>query len=181
MFLKADCYRLGSIAKLHSYKGEVSIFLDVDDPQEYRHLESVFVEYDNKLVPFFLESIQIRQNGFATVKFMDIESERQAQKLVKCGLYLPLETLPELDESEFYHHEIEGFHVMDEKHGPVGTVIHVVDQAVNPLIAVDFNGIEMLIPKQDQFILRVDRETKTLHISAPEGLIEMYLGLDEEE
>ena len=72
MFLKADCYRLGAIAKLHSYKGEVSIFLDVDDLQEYKHLESVFVEYDNKLVPFFLESIQIRQNGFATVKFMDI-------------------------------------------------------------------------------------------------------------
>lgn len=181
MFLKADCYRLGAIAKLHSYKGEVSIYLDVDDPQEYSHLESVFVEYDNKLIPFFLESIQIRQNGFATVKFMDIESERQAQKLVKCGLYLPLETLPELDDTEFYYHEIEGFEVIDEKHGKVGTVIHIVDQPVNPLVAINFNGIEMLIPKQDQFILRVDRESKTLYISAPEGLIDMYLGTDEEE
>jgi len=181
MFLKADCFRLGSIAKLHSYKGEVTIYLDVDDPQEFSNLESVFVEYDNKLIPFFLESIQIRQNSFATVKFLDIDSEKEATTILKCGLYLPLDTLPELDDSTFYYHEIEGYDVIDGIHGKVGTVMHVVDQPSNPLIAIDFNGIEMLIPKQDQFIQRIDRQTKTLYISAPEGLIEMYLNMDEEE
>jgi 16S rRNA processing protein RimM len=44
MFLKTDCYRLGEISKLHSYKGEVTIYLDVDDPLEYTNLESVFGE-----------------------------------------------------------------------------------------------------------------------------------------
>jgi len=181
MFLKTDCYRLGSIAKLHSYKGEVTIYLDVDDPLEYKNLESVFVEYDNKLVPFFLERIQIRPKGFAVVKFMDIETERQAQKLVKCGLYMPLETLPELDQNEFYYHEIEGFDVIDEEHGAIGKVIRVMDLSNNPLIAVDFNGQELLIPKQDQFIQQVDKENQTLYIKAPEGLIDMYLGTEEEE
>lgn len=181
MFLKTDCYRLGSIAKLHSYKGEVTIYLDVDDPLEYKNLESVFVEYDNKLVPFFLERIQIRPKGFAVVKFMDIETERQAQKLVKCGLYMPLETLPELDQNEFYYHEIEGFDVVDEEHGAIGKVIRVMDLSNNPLIAVEFNGQELLIPKQDQFIQQVDKDKRTLYVKAPEGLIDMYLGTEEEE
>jgi 16S rRNA processing protein RimM len=180
MFLKEDCYRLGAISKLHSYKGEVTIYLDVDDPQEYNLMESVFVEYDNKLVPFFLEKIAIRPNGFAVVKFEDIDSERQAKKLLKCGLYLPLETLPELDETEFYFHEIEGFDVVDEKHGNIGKVIHVVDHSNNPLLAINNNGLEILIPKQDQFVKRVDRENKIVHVSAPPGLIEMYLGTEEE-
>ena len=181
MFLKADCYRLGSIAKLHSFKGELSIYLDVDDPLEYSELESVFVEYDNKLIPFFLESIKIRNNGFAVVKFEDVDSERKAKTILKCGLYLPLDTLPELDETEFYFHEIENFKVIDEIHGTIGTVIQVMDLTKNPLIAISFQGQEILIPKQDQFIKSVDRPNQTLYIKAPEGLIEMYKGEATEE
>ncbi len=180
MFLRENCYRLGAIAKLHSYKGEVTIFLDVDDPQEYTNLESVFVAYGNKLIPFFLESISIRPNGFAVVKFEDIDTERQAKNILKCGLYMPLETLPELDETEFYFHEIEGYEAIDEKAGSIGTVIHVVDHATNPLIAIDNNGQEILIPKQDQFIKRIDRENRVVHITAPDGLLDMYLGTEEE-
>lgn len=175
MFLKTDCYRLGAISKLHSFKGEVSIYLDVDDPNEFSELESVFVEYDNKLIPFFLESIKIRNNGFAVVKFEDIETERQAKNLLKCGLYLPLESLPELDENEFYFHEIENFDVIDEKFGAIGRVLHVVDLNKNPLIAISYQGNEILLPKQDQFIRSVDRENKKLYVNAPEGLIEMYI------
>ncbi len=181
MFLKTDCYRLGAISKLHSYKGEVTIYLDVDDPLEYKNLESVFVEYGNKLVPFFLERIAIRPNGQAVVKFEDVDTERRAKTILKCGLYLPLDTLPELTEKEFYYHEIEGFAVTDEVYGPIGKVIHVVDQSKNPLIAIDHEGIEILIPKQDQFIKNVDRENKHITISAPEGLLDMYLSTEEEE
>ena len=179
MFLKSECYRLGSIAKLHSYKGEVTIYLDVDEPEEYQYLESVFVDYGNKLIPFFLENIQLRQNGFAVVKFEDIDSEKQAKTILKCGLYLPLETLPELSEEEFYYHEIEGYKVIDDKVGEIGVVKQVLDVANNPLIEIEFEGKEILIPKQDQFIHRIDRDSKCLYISAPEGLLDMYLGEEE--
>lgn len=181
MFLKSDCYRLGSIAKLHSFKGELSIYLDVDDPFEYTELESVFVEYDNKLIPFFLESIKVRQNGFAVVKFEDINSERQATTILKCGLYLPLDTLPELDETEFYFHEIEGFKVMDTNLGEIGTVINVLDYAKNPLIAISYQNHEILIPKQDQFVHSANRDKRILHVTTPEGLVEMYTTNDTDE
>jgi 16S rRNA processing protein RimM len=178
MFLKEDCYRLGNIAKLHSFKGELTIFLDVDDPLEYNELESVFVEYDNKLIPFFLEKIQIRKNGFAVVKFEDVDTERHAKSLLKCGLYMPLDTLPQLEENEFYYHEIEDFQVIDKNHGEIGIVVKVIDLSNNPLIEINFNGNEILIPKRDEFINRIDWEQKKLHVHLPEGLLEMYLGTD---
>ena len=53
MFDKDDCFRIGHIARIHGYKGELSIFLDVDHPDEFENMESVFVEYDKKLIPFF--------------------------------------------------------------------------------------------------------------------------------
>ncbi len=41
---KADCFHLGYVAKLHGFKGEVSLFLDVTNPSDYQQLDSVFIE-----------------------------------------------------------------------------------------------------------------------------------------
>jgi len=180
MINQEDCFRLGHIARLHGFKGEVTIFIDTDNPSEYNELESVFVEYDKKLVPFFLERIQIRDRGFAVVKFEDIDTEKKAKDLIGCSLFLPLDTLPELDEEEYYYFEIEGYSVIDAVHGPIGKIVKVIDLSGNPLIEIDFNGKEILLPKQDQFIERVDKESKILYVNAPEGLIEMYLSEEEE-
>ena len=37
------------------------------------------------------------------------------------------------------------------------------------------NGVEILIPVIDEVIEKVDREQKTLYITAPKGLIDLYL------
>jgi 16S rRNA processing protein RimM len=175
MFIQEDCFRLGSVARLHGYKGEVSIFLDVTDPQEFKNLESVFVEIDGKLVPFFLEHLYLRNKGFAVAKFETIDSDKRAVSLIKCGLFLPLDLLPEKEGNDFYNFEIENFKVIDENYGEVGTVKQIIDNKVNPIIQIDSNGKEVLIPKQDQFIKEIDWDNEIIHIIAPEGLIEMYL------
>ncbi|MFK8039529.1 MAG: ribosome maturation factor RimM [Crocinitomicaceae bacterium] len=175
MFEKEDCFNLGSIARLHSFKGELSIFLDVDNPKEFNKLESVFVEIDNILVPFFIEHILIRNKGFAVVKFEDINTEAKAKRLLKKKLYLPLDFLEDLGDDEFYLFEIEGFNVVDATHGEIGNIVKVLDYKTNPMYEINFKGKEILIPKQDQFFDRIDWDTETIYLKAPEGLIEMYL------
>ena len=179
MLNQEDCFRLGHIARLHGFKGELTIFLDTEDPTEFKELESVFVEYDKKLVPFFLERIQLRDRGHALVKFEDIDTEKQAKNLVGCPLYLPLDNLPQLEEDEFYLFELKGFKVIDETHGFIGNVVKIVDLAVNPLIEINFNGKEILLPMHDHFMEKVDKTTKTVYVKAPPGLIEMYTGEEE--
>ena len=181
MFTQEDCFKLGSIARLHSFKGEVSIFLDVETPQDFDNLESVFVEYDEKLVPFFIDKIQIRNKGFAVVKFDGVDTEKKALMLLKCPLYLPLEMLPELEGDDYYDFEIKGFKVIDSKHGDIGTINGILDSKVNPLIEIQNGDIEILLPKLDQFMDEIDWDNNTLYVTAPEGLIEMYLDIDEEE
>ena len=51
---KDECYRLGHIVKTHGLKGAVTIELDVDYPEEYDEMESVFLEQSGNLIPFFI-------------------------------------------------------------------------------------------------------------------------------
>ena len=59
--------------------------------------------------------------------------------------------------------------------GPIGKVTGVADLKLNPLLIIDFNGKEILLPLFDGLIVNVDRESKQLKVNAPEGLIDLYL------
>ncbi|MFK7785861.1 MAG: ribosome maturation factor RimM [Crocinitomicaceae bacterium] len=173
---KADCFHLGYIAKLHGYKGGVSLFLDVTNPEDYRGLDAIFVDINNHLTPFFIETMQLKNKGFALVNLEGVNDENTAKKILRKDVYLPAQILPELEGINFYDHEVVGFKVIDEKHGDVGVMQQVIDLKVNPLLQIDKDGVEVLIPLIDGVVKKVDRKNKELHILAPDGLIELYLG-----
>ena len=91
-----DCYELGHITSTHGTGGEVVVYLDVDDKEEYSGLESVFMERKKgQLVPYFIERFRFNKSK-ALVKFEDIDTMEAAEMLKNCRLYLPLDQLPEL-------------------------------------------------------------------------------------
>lgn len=170
-----DCYQLGYITKPHGLRGEVQAKLDVDFPKQYSELESVFVLQGQQLVPFFIESLVINQDK-ALIGFEEIETLDQAKALKGLQLYLPLDALPELDEGQFYYHEIQGFDLIDESIGKVGQIERVIDAGSQVLMSVmHSSGKEILVPIVDDLMKKLDRENKELHMSLPEGLIDIYL------
>ena len=54
---KEDCYLLGKITRKHGLSGNIILKLDTDQPEFYKNLESIFVEINGLLVPFFIEKI----------------------------------------------------------------------------------------------------------------------------
>ncbi len=169
---KEECYYLGKITKPYGLKGEVILFLDVDSPEEYADLDSAFVEIKGNLIPYFFQ-IQNINGDKATIAFEDISKE-EALSLVGCELYLPLSNLPKLTGNQFYYHEVTGFRIVDSKHGDIGVLQSVLDYPAQPLFQIMKGETEILIPLIDQVIDKVDRAQKTIFITAPAGLIELY-------
>jgi len=77
---KADCFHLGYVAKLHGFKGEVSLFLDVTDPSDYASLDAVYIDINDQLTPFFVESIKLKNGNFAAVRFEGLTDENAKKK-----------------------------------------------------------------------------------------------------
>ena len=172
---KEECFYLGKIAKKFSFKGEVLIYLDTDEPELYENMESVFVEFNKNLVPFFIESSSLHKNDFLRVQFEDVDSEAEADTLLGCDIYLPLSMLPKLEGNQFYFHEVIGFEIEDKRLGIFGKIVSINDSTAQPLFEVVNGEVEILIPMIDQFLVKIDRENKKVIMDLPEGLIEMYL------
>ena len=172
---KEECFFVGKIVKKYSFKGELLVKLDTDEPELFTEMESVFVEQHKSLIPFFIEQSSLHKSDLLRVKFEEVDNEQDANALIGSALYLPLDLLPKLTGNNFYYHEIIGFNVLDHKHGNIGKVIGVNDSTAQHLFEIDFDGKEILIPINDSIIEKVDRDTNTLYLNTPEGLIDIYL------
>ncbi|WP_205501853.1 ribosome maturation factor RimM [Rufibacter psychrotolerans] len=168
------CFQLGYIVRTHGTKGQVVAFFDVDFPEEYDELESVFLLINGRLVPFFIDDLNPQDKGRSIIKFEDVNTVAEAEKLKGVSLYLPLNQLPELEEDQFYFHEVVGYTVVDKALGELGTVQTFYDLPNQDLLAMDYQGHEVLIPVQDEIIERTDKTERKLYVNLPEGLLEVY-------
>ena len=172
---KEECFYLGKIAKKFSFKGEVLAYLDTDEPELYENMESVFVEINNNLVPYFIKNSSLHKNDFLRIRFEDVDDEQEADSIMGCAIYLPIKMLPKLTGNKFYYHEVIGFEIEDKRLGVFGKIVSINDSTAQPLFEVVNGEVEMLIPMIDHFLVKIDRANKKVIMDLPEGLVEMYL------
>lgn len=172
---KEECFYLGRVAKTHGIKGEITIKLDVDDPSAYHGMKYFFLEINKVLTPFFVEKITDSGDKFF-VSIQDVKTVEAASALTGKSVYLPLELLPKLSGKQFYYHEVKGFMLIDTEKGELGPINDIIEYPTQAIIQVQKDGKEILIPILEHVIQKVDRKAKKLYVTAPEGLIEMYLG-----
>lgn len=170
---KEDCFLLGRFGKLIGNKGEISIRVDVDDPEIYNKMGSVFALIGENLVPFFFEASRRQGKDKLVVKLEDFQEPDDLRPLIGKELYLPMAALPPLPKGEFYLHELVNANVKDVEFGDVGTVIGIIDQSAQPLAEVSYQNMKYLIPLVDEILLNFDKQNSLMEVQLPEGLIDL--------
>jgi 16S rRNA processing protein RimM len=168
-----DCFELGTIARTHGNNGALVFALDVDKPQHYNQLESILLEIDGELVPFFLRSYKPLKQDLYLAEIEDI-GYQEAQRLVGESIYLPLTMLPALKGKAFYFHEVIGFTVIDKNVGELGELTDILERPPQPVFVISSNNKEIYLPAIDEFIEHIDRTKGILKVICPEGLIGIY-------
>ncbi|GAB0156043.1 ribosome maturation factor RimM [Chryseobacterium sp. Alg-005] len=171
---KEDCYFLGKITRRHGLSGNVILKLDTDQPELYNKLESIFVEINGLLVPFFIEKSSWSKSDALNIFFKN-SSEAMVDQVLGKNVYLPLATLPKLSGKQFYYHEVIGFTILDEENNNCGEIESVNDQTAQHYFLSRLNGKEIVVPIIKDWILEVNREEQFIKMQLPEGLMDVFL------
>jgi 16S rRNA processing protein RimM len=158
--------------KPHGLKGEVTVMLENDAPGDLSSFDSIFLEQNNRLVPYFIEAVS-GHGKKAFLKFEDIDSAEAAKMLSKQSVYIPKSRRPKLDRGEFYDDEVNQFEVVDTELGLLGKVDGVVAAGPNRLLSLQYHGKEVLIPTNGPFIKNLNKAKKRIEVELPEGFLDI--------
>ena len=173
-----ECFELGYLLKPHGLHGAIVATFDVDEPAAYAKLRTVYLALPaapSKLLAHAVERVQPQAGKRALLKLRGIDRIEEAEPLRGSKLYLPLTELPELDDDQFYFHDVIGFTVVDEALGELGTVENFYELPQQDVLAMRYRGQEVLIPVVDELVSHADLEARQLFVNLPEGLLDIYL------
>ncbi len=90
------------------------------------------------------------------------------------GVYVAVgrEELPALEEGEYFLHDLVGLQV-EEEGRPLGTIGDVYELPAGPMLAVEADGREWLIPFRPEMVREVDLEAGVVRVELPEGLLDI--------
>jgi 16S rRNA processing protein RimM len=174
---KNNCVKIGYIQKPHGIHGELVIRFDEEYYDTLEECPTLFLEIDNLLVPFFISEEGLRfKSGESVIANLEwIDTDKKAKELCGLSVFVNQDDVFLL-EDEFPPHMLTGFQLYDETLGKIGKINDVLNYSGNLLLSVDYQGIESLIPLNEDLIVRLDEGLREIELRIPEGLF----NLDEE-
>ena len=172
---KKDCFLVGTVFKLHGYKGDVNIYNEVDIPFDFNALDYFLIEQNNELIPYYIEKARPTKPNVILVKLEDVNSEEEAKEILKRKVFLPKEFLPETDVKRVSEKQLIGFSVVDMKMGELGKITFINSQTAQQLIYASKDGKEFCFPWHNQFIKNIDTEKGIMEVEIPEELLNLDL------
>ncbi|UUZ85894.1 ribosome maturation factor RimM [Paenibacillus sp. P26] len=167
-------YNVGKIVNTHGIRGELKIVPLTDFPEERfaKGAKLVFAHPEQPVTfPVVVESARDHKNMFI-VKFREFGNINEVEKYKGWMLKVEEQYLSELEDDEFYLHEIIGCRAVTEEGEELGTISEVLSPGANDVWVVERpKGKPSLLPYIDEVILSVDVEKKEVTVRLMEGLL----------
>ncbi|NSL51206.1 ribosome maturation factor RimM [Calidifontibacillus erzurumensis] len=166
-------YNVGKIVNTHGVRGEVRILSSTDFPEErYKKGSLLFIEVGrNEFVEVKVASHRLHKN-FHLLTFEGYDNINDVEKFKGKMLKIREDQLGELDENEFYYHEIIGCTVLTEEGVKLGEIKEILSPGANDVWVVKRQGEkDLLLPYIEDVVKRVDVENKKVIVHMMEGLL----------
>lgn len=166
--------KVGKIVNTHSLKGEVKVISSTDFEEErFKKGSKLLITRGNQLIREVVVQSYRNHKNFLLVKFEGIDSVEEAEKLKNLQIKIDSDEVGELEENEFYFHQIIGCEVFDENDKNLGEIIDILTPGANDVWVIKGeNGREILIPYIEDVVKKIDITSKKVNIEVMEGLID---------
>jgi 16S rRNA processing protein RimM len=168
-------YNVGKIVNTQGIKGELKVLLQTDFPevrfQKGSKLILIDAEQKTKLT-VEVESGRLQKNVYI-VKFVGFNDINQVEKYKGWMIKVSAADLLELEDDQYYYHEIMGCSVETEEGEALGTITDILTPGANDVWVVTRPaGKPVLLPVIDDVVLHVDVAAKVVKVHIMEGLID---------
>lgn len=165
--------KVGKIVNTHSLKGEVKVISSTDFEEErFKKGSKLLITRGNQLIREAVVQSYRNHKNFLLVKFEGIDSVEEAEKLKNLQIKIDSDEVGELEENEFYFHQIIGCEVFDENDKNLGEIIDILTPGANDVWVIKGeHGKEILIPYIEDVVKQIDITNKKVNIEVMEGLI----------
>jgi 16S rRNA processing protein RimM len=168
-------FNVGKIVNTHGIRGEVRVISKTDFADErYKTGNTLYIFMDHASEPVEVKVKSHRvHKSFDLLSFEGYDNINLVEKFKGAMIKIPESQLGELEEGEYYFHEIIGCTVVTEQGETVGTVKEILTPGANDVWVVKGKGgKEILIPYIADVVKNVDVKEKLITIHPMEGLLE---------
>lgn len=170
-----DYYRIARIVNTFGIQGEVKIISDTDFPHErFAVGERITILKDNKAFKEVTVENFRQQKGTYIVKFEEFNHINELEGLKDLWLAITEDQQHELDDFEFYYHEIIGLKVYtleDEFIGTIKDILALGSNDVWVIKRVNEKKKDILIPYIADVVKEVDLVEGRVMVELMEGLM----------
>ncbi|OZU90342.1 ribosome maturation factor RimM [Virgibacillus indicus] len=166
-------FNVGKIVNTHGILGEVKVKRISDFEERFYSGEKVYVVRD-KYEPLELLIKKHRMHkGFDLIQFEGYENINDVEIFKGLNLKIKQAQLTDLEDNEFYYHEIIGCEVCTGSGERLGSIKEILAPGANDVWVVKQpDGKELLIPYIEDVVKEIDVQAKKVVIEPMEGLLD---------
>ena len=138
-------------------------------------IKVIFLEHKkDELLPYFIENIRKKGDEELYIKLEGIDSREAVSALLRRDIWLKEEEI-QAHTNKSNPIRWVGYKVVDQGKD-LGSVLEIIEQPHQVLCRLEIDGKEVLIPINEQTLVKIDHQAKCLLLVLPYGLLEVYLG-----
>lgn len=166
-------FDVGTIVNTHGMKGEVKVSQITDNNQRFLPGEVLFIENEPEELLELTIKTQRFHKGHSLLRFEEITSIFEAEKLKGKTLKVKEKQLPTLDEGSYYIYEILACEVYTLEGDLIGNVTNVFKTGANDVWEITReDGQEYLVPFIKDVVKNVNPKEKKIIIQPMEGMLD---------
>ena len=168
-------FSIGKLVAVFGLQGEFILKHSLGKKTSLAGVEALFVEErKNSFIPYFVQKTSVKDHEHVFVKIEGIDNKEDARHLLQMGVYL--------EEADFKKQtasgtplSLLGFTVHDKEKGVLGVIEEIIEMPMQVLAKLIISEKEVLLPLNEQSLVKVDKKQQIVHVDLPEGLLDIYL------
>ena len=170
-----DYHYIGKLGGSHGLDGKLVLRHQLDGKNIWAKIKHVFVEVRREsYIPYFIEEQSVINHEEILLQLDEINTLEAAKTLSGKKVYLENEVFAKL-QPKAVSGDMIGFKVIDEKLGELGLVEDLFETPGQVVATIQYQSKEIIVPLIESTIKHIDGAKRTIMVSLPDGLLDVYL------